>query len=370
MPETITFETAALADVVSKAARVAPTKGAAFDKVAGLLMTYDPTAAVSVTIKATDLDVTFLETMTPLASTITQPFKWRIPSTLFSGIMSGLPLGTQTKLENKGDGLLYITCGKSKSKIRLFADVLTDFDAFDESPLAEVPGFAARVQQVAWACDKDAIPFTGVYIDGERLVATDRYRLAVVPLKVPVDEPICVPLDILSGVAKNAVDARLAAVGRRLHLMPSEHAQITTVIYDTKYPPVERIMYRGVGNGPDDNYDQSFEVDKEALFRAINRMLVLVKGERYPLMNLTIGEGRVHILMNVEDVGEMEDEVPVVGADHPDFKMVFTPGNFVDGIQHTNKPTIKVSYLTTNPVKNMLFEDGEGYECWIVPRVP
>src|SRR5215213_3807201 len=335
----LTFETAALADVMARAARVAPHKGSAFDKAAGIIVEYRPTDAEPVTIKSTDFDVTFLERITPLGVTAgAAAFTWRIPSALAAGITGNLPLGSQTEMSLDTTGALLIKCGKSKAKIRLYGDPTTNFEPFDPSGLVLVPGFAERVSQVAWACDKQAIPFTGVHIDGKRLVATDRYRLVTVPLDVPVTDPITVPLDALTLVSKGGPDARIAAVNRRLHVMPTEYTQVTAVIYDAAYPKVDRGMYR--------DHDKFCTVGRELLKTAISKMLVLVKGERYPLMTLTVGTSRIHVLIDVPEIGIMEDEIDVVGADHPDFVVTFTPNNFVDGVSHAGKEEIKFSYDT------------------------
>jgi DNA polymerase III sliding clamp (beta) subunit (PCNA family) len=243
------------------------------------------------------------------------------------------------------------------------------FSQFDEDKLVNVPGFAARIAQVAWAVDSEVIPYTGIHIDGKHLIATDRYRVATVPLDVPVDEPITVPLSVLTDVAKNAADARLAVVdngsGPSLHVMPTDHAQVTATIYDIPYPDVQ-----GRFDLFKTHHDQSFKVNRELLMKAINRMLVLVKSERYPRMKLTIGQKRLHILINVEDVGEMEDEVSVLeGADHPDCVITFTPNYFLDGMSHAGTQDVTMHYVAND--KNevpVLFDDGKGYNSWIVPR--
>jgi hypothetical protein len=54
------FENATIADSIAKASRVAPTKGEAFDKASGILMTLDPEEK-TVTLRSTNLMVFYLE---------------------------------------------------------------------------------------------------------------------------------------------------------------------------------------------------------------------------------------------------------------------------------------------------------------------
>ena len=55
---TIVFENAILADAVNKAARVSPTKGAAFDKAAGIVFDVEPQKRTAF-VRSTDLEVSF-----------------------------------------------------------------------------------------------------------------------------------------------------------------------------------------------------------------------------------------------------------------------------------------------------------------------
>lgn len=358
----VTFETATLAAAISKAARVAPNKGAAFDKSAGIVIEVRPSALEKqITVKATDMEVTYLEWVNSL-SISGDEVDWRLPSGTLAGIVAGLPLGSQTTIKSIEDkDLVSLTCGKTKAKLPVITGLpFADFEPFDGSDLTVVPNFSERVAQVSWACDRSAIPFTGVHIDGTMLTATDRYRLAQVPCEAGIiSDPITVPLEVLRPILKHLTDAKLKATDRRLLIMPDEYTQVTTVIFDAKYPNIEKVQRR--------DYPNVLMLDKEAVRTVINRMLVLVKGERYPVMKLTIGKGAIGVFMNVEDVGEMEDEIEAPDATHEPFEVYYTPTNFLDGLVNSGKPEVEFRYDPANAMSFAYFKD-EGYESWIVPR--
>lgn len=363
----VTFETAALASAVMQAARVAPTKGAAFDKSAGIKMEIRPDNSPNVTIKSTDLEVTYLETLTGSIPMGEHDTDWRLPSNLISGIIGNLPLGKgeTVTLSDDEDGYIKIVSGKAKAKIRyLSGDVFAHWEPFDASLLKEVPGFAARVAQASWACDKNMIPYTGVHITGTHIIATDRYKLVRVPCVVPVDEPITVPLDVVSPILKNINEARIASQDQKLLLMPDDHTQITAVIFDAAYPKVEKPMETVY---PDEG---KFVVNVEKLRNAMLRMMVLCKGERYPLCKLTIGGARVHVFMDVPEIGDMEDELEVDGADHDDFEVLFTPTYITDALAATNDPEVTFCYDRTKPTALVRINDSNDYTVWVVPRFP
>lgn len=362
MSLTIDFETATLSAAIQKAARVAPSKGVAFEKTAGIIIEIDPrNLDHPITVKSTDLEVTYLEWVDFLGM-LTGGGSWRLPSMTLAGILAGLPVAsTVTLSSDTDDGLVTIQCGKTKAKLPQIAGTpFMDWEPFKPDELVEVAGFASRVGQVSWACDRSNVPFTGIHIDGEHLTATDRYRLARVPCKVPVTEAITVPLDVISPMLKHLGDAKLKATERKFLLMPNEHTQVTSVIFDAKYPDVTKVMRF--------DYPQIATCAVDDLKTVITRMLVLVRGERYPIMRLTIGNEVIRIFMNVEGVGEMEDEVAIAGAVHEPYEVFFTPTNFLDGLSNGAKPQINYHYDPDKPLSFAYFEDGDGYESWIVPR--
>src|ERR1044071_8618532 len=114
MTFSIDFETATLSSAIQKAARVAPAKGVAFEKTAGIIMEIDPELDHPVTIKSTDLEVTYLEWVSYVGM-LTDKQNLRLPSMTFAGILAGLPVGSTVTLSTESEGgLVNLTCGKTK----------------------------------------------------------------------------------------------------------------------------------------------------------------------------------------------------------------------------------------------------------------
>lgn len=362
----VTFETASIADAIAKATRVAPTKGAAFDRSAGILFELRPSNPRKVTVKATNLDVTFLHWIDPI-SLVGDDGDWRVPSTLLAGILAGLPMGagqrvTIAEKENEKD-VLILSAGKIKAKIRTYpnADSFVKWEPFDATLLENVSGFATRVAQASWACDRETAPYSGVHMDGEQIIATDKYKLVAVPCKVPVSTPITVPLDVIAPIMRNLTDAKVRATDKHFEIMPDSHTQITATIFGVTYPDLGPFTAAVPA--------RTMKLDRDLLVDAIQRMLVLAKGERYPVSRLTVGNGAIEVHMTVPDVGEMEDTVSVAeGADHDPYTIYFTPQNLVEGLNHAANPKVTVGYDPANPRSPFRVDDEAGYKSWIVPR--
>lgn len=364
----ILAEATALADAANKASRIAPNKGAAYDLAAGIVLS--GTDKGRLIMKATDLDVTFRHEMN---ATIEGEGTWRLPSSLLSGILSGLPMRDEVSLVEKTDGRIEITHGESRSTINQITGVYPAIEPFDPAGLVTVDDFARRAAQVTWACHKDSAPLTGVHIDGEVLVACDRQQLAVVPCVVPVENPITVPLSTLTTLLKNAGTVKLGAVEKRLRLMPDADTQITAIIYAPQpaFIPYKKVMRNSEDSEqPGPNFAAS--VDRQCLIDAITRMLVLVKGERYPAIRVTFEETKLGLHMQVPEVGLMEDAIPVGpvdGAEAPEkpFAMWLTPQFVMEALEAPQSMTLTLGYGPTD-LHSLVVTDGAGYQAYVMPR--
>lgn len=359
---TITFETNTLSSAISKAARVAPNKGPSYDRAAGILVEINPEADKPAVVKATDLEVTYLEGISTLKCE-SDPLKFRVPSAVFTGILSGLPLGSETKLEIT-DSHVVISCGRKKAKVVRFdaGAAFPLWEAFDPNGLSTVNNFSALTAQVSWACSSESIPFTGVRMDGTHLWASDKYRVARVPCQMEIDDPITAPLNVLRPILKNLSDARVGARDSKLLLMPDEFTQITSVIFPENWPDIQKNVVDKL------QHNASLVVDRERFRDAVNAMMVLCKTDRYPRVRLTIGGSRIHIHMDVPDVGEMSDEIEVNGAEHDDVTIHFTPTYLTNALDATQSSEVVFAYDTNNTLSLGHISDETDYNAWFTSR--
>lgn len=360
----ITFETATITDVIKKASKIAPTKGPAFDKAAGILMEVRPNdPEAQVTVKATNTDIFYLEWTNSLAVEGDEDWVWRIPSQLLAQILSSFPMGQNSSVELKQvQGRLQIVCGKTRATISLMdPGYFPQFDPFDPSGLQEVKGLAARMTQVAWAADKSTVPMNGIYLDGSTAVATNRYRLARVPLEAPFSEPVTLPQDVIAPLMKETVDAMVGVFNGKFYMMPDDDTQIVANVYAAKFPDVKRAL--------NPQRPAFVEVLKDQLADSINRMMLLVASDRYPRLDITFGDERIHIALRAEGTGLIEDQIDVDGqAVHEDFTNYFDPKNMLDAIRNCPNSKLKIGYDASNARVPFYIDGGSGYEAWVVPR--
>lgn len=361
MTKSVELETAVFADAVMRASRIAPSKGRAFDIAAGILIDVVPGNDAPVRISATDLDVTFYQRV-PVVDIGDEAVSWRVPSALAAGWLSNLPMsaGKTIKL-SENDNRLVMKSGRSRTKMRLLpAADFPRITPFDPALLADVPNFARRIQQVAWAALTNGVgPLTGIFITGDDLIACDRVRIAIMPCPVPAESPFSAPLTTLATVLRNVDDVKLRVTDSRIEIMTDVDTQLTASLYAEPYPDARQAISRIV-------LDHELVFSREQLMDALQRMLVLVKGERYPRIDLTFHADRLDLKMILPEVGEMEDVVDVTGGPDEPFEILFSPTNLLGVVTNAMRETLHLHFAPDahKPVK---FTDESGFVAWLMP---
>lgn len=368
MTTKVVFETATIADIITKADRVAPSKGAAFDKAAGIVIEVNPDQDPAVIVRATNLDVysmTWVDTVEVTGESIS----WRLPSRLLTQVISSLPIGSGKNVtfeEVVGKGgytQLHVTQGRVKARFNMMdTSYYPAWGAFDPDFCTPVADLGGRIAQVEWAAAKSDPPLSGVYFDGKQVVSTDRYRLAVAPLLIAdLKEPVTVPAGLLGTILKQTGDISIGIEGQQLLLMPDEHTQIRTIVYGMDFPKVERIMKR--------DYENTITVKKASLLEIMNRVSSFTGSERYPVLRIFIGKGEFACMMSNEDVGLLGDVLELPGqCAHGRVEFLFTPKNITDAIVAAPSEEIELSYDPEKPRFIFYINGGSGYEAWVMPR--
>jgi DNA polymerase III sliding clamp (beta) subunit (PCNA family) len=363
------FEVATFADAVAKAARVAPTKaGEAFDKAAGLHISV---VDGEVQLRSTDLKIFYLEVVDAVeidGKREDGPFEWRLSSQILSGIVGKLRIGSgkQVRLEQV-DNQVKLTAGRVSARLRMMnAEYYPTWDPFDPDLLDMVPDLGARIQQVEWAADSSGEPpLGGIHLDGEKIVSTDRFRLACVPCEAePIQDPITVPAGIFAPVIKNMRDVRDVAIGvdqNQLLIMPDTSTQIRAAIYAVEYPNLNRALRR--------DHPDTIKFRKEEVLNMIELAGVFGMKERIPKLTVFIGEEEFAVMMSDQDEGLLGDVLDIPGqARHKRVKIFFTPKNLTDAIIASPSEEIELHYDKEKPGNQVRLDGGSGYEAWVMPR--
>lgn len=360
----LVFETATLADSLKKAFACTPKKGAAFDKSAGIVFEFNPTDTESLTIRATNLDVYYMEWVDILsAEGDDKQVTWRFNSQLISGVVGSLPIGSgkTVTLEEK-DGQVHLSSGRTKCKLFLQSmDHYPEWGAFDPDQLTTCQGFAGRMEQVEWAVDRADQILCGVHFDGEFAYATNKYRLAVSEIKLDLPEPVTLPSGILSSVLSKTGEVLVGASDHQFFIMPDEHTQIRTVIYAGKYLNTARVINQ--------THPNQIKFSKTPLLEMITRALNFAGSDRTPTMILYIGGEEIAVMMSNEEMGMLGDVLEVPGqAAHKRLMVRLTPEYLTEALAHCPNEEVVMGYDESKPTAILKIDGGSGYRAWVMPR--
>lgn len=360
----VTFENATIADSIKKAARVAPTRGEAFDKANGLLMSLD-SEEKTITLRTTDLDLHYLEVVD--AVDVEGDGDWRFNALILSEVVSKLPIGSgkNCTFEQKG-GEVHMRSGRTIAKFRVMdSTYYPKWEPFDPEQLEIVPDLGARIKQVEWAAMEDhETVYAGIHLDGEYVMATDRIRMAFAPCEAePIYKPVTIPAGILKPVIANLRDVAIGIADGEFLLMPDVSTQIKTRIYDREYPPIKRLADSKV-------FPNKVTLRKASLLEIIDRAAVFSRRDRAPRLEMIIGKEELAVSCSDADLGLLGDVLEIDGqADHRRHKIYFTPKNLTDALNAAPSEEIDFYYDTTAtkpaPVK---IDGGSGYIALVQSR--
>lgn len=357
-----TFENATIADVIGKACRVAPTKGQAFDKASGIVMSLN-SGDNTVGVRATNLNVFYLEQLD--AVDVEGEGEWRIPAVIANGVFSKLPIGSGKMVTIEGDHReIVIKSGRITAKVRLSDPAYyPKWDAFDPDILEVVPDLGARIQQIEWCAGVDQDPpMSGIHLNGEYVMATDRIRMAITPCEAtPIFRPITIPAKILQPVMRGLRDVAIGIDGGMFLLMPDQSTQIKTVIYSEPYPDIMKVAFRQQPN--------SIKISKAILLEMVDRAMVFSGSDRSPSLELYLGKKELAVTMKSADQGLLGEVVDLGDqADHKRCKIMFTPKNLTEAVNASPSEQVEICYNPTEVMKAIRVDGGSGYEAWVMPR--
>lgn len=356
----VTFETASLADAVREAAVVAPTRGEAFDKAAGIVLEIQPNQVI---VKSTDLRLWYMQWVTPI-SIEGPPVTWRLGSKVFSDVVTKLPMGSQTRLvlENSA-GQVKMTHGKKRGVFHLIGgDGFPEWMPFDPDDMTEVEGMAQRIAQVEWAASRGSnAPFTGIHFTGEMIVATDRSKFATAPMEIEgLKEPVTVPAGLLGRIIKSTDTPRVSTDENQMLVMPDSHTQVRCQIYGVPYPAIHGVTVR--------ERPEYVKLQKSMLLDAMQVAASFIEGDRLPIMRTFWGEEEIAVMLENQEAGHLGDVIDIPGqASHARVEIKFTPDNIMSALEHCQTQEITIGYDPGKLSKPLYISAGDGCEFWVAP---
>ena len=359
----VTFENATIRDVIGKAARIAPTRGSAFDKAAGIHLTVDAENN-EVTVRSTNTEVFYME-IVDVVSIEGPSCVWLLPSGLLDGICSKLPItsGATVAFDNDGSQMKIAT-GRMRANLRLMDPTYyPDWKPFDPTGLSPVSDFGGRLQQVQWAASRTAAPpLTGIHLDGRIAGATDTFRVAITPCEVPqLYEPVTIPAATFTPLMKTLGEVKIGQEDGHLLVMPDDSTQIRAVIFSDKYPNLHAVLKR---SEPD-----AVLISRDQLVEMIDQAMVIGARDRAPLLKMILGQQELAVLMEDQELGLLGNVMELAGqANHDRHYIGVTPDNLTSALRAAPNDQVSLYYTVGAPMKPIRLDGGSGYECLIMPR--
>lgn len=360
----VKFENATIRDVIGKAARIAPTKGSAFDKAAGIVLDVDAQSN-EVVVRSTNTEVFYME-IADVVEIEGESTTWRIPSSLVDGICGKLPIasGATVTFDGTNGTQIKISSARMVANLRLIdPSHYPNWKPFDPAMLSPVSGFGGRLQQVGWAASKSGTPpMTGIHLNGEIAGATDSYRVAITPCEIPqLYQPVTIPAATFTPLMKTLSEVKVGQEDGQLLVMPDDSTQIRAVIFPQKYPNLTSVMKRDELN--------VIMFKKDHLLEMIEQAMVIGQRDRTPLLKVIIGLEEFAILMEDQEMGLLGNVLDISGqATHNRHQIGFTPDNLTSALQAAPNEEVALYYTDGMPMKPVRLDGGSGYEVLIMPR--
>lgn len=376
----VTFETALIADCLRKANAIAPTRGKNAAQFAGFFCEIRPDAdgGGSFILRCTNNEVFYTEQIEVIKiEGIDQD--WRLPSIPLNGVITNLPMGSgrqvtlrreviENPLSETGysySNRIFVESGRTKASMLLIpTEDYPNWDVVDTSNFNLVQGFGDRIDQVAWAVAQEGgEPLTGVHINGEQLVATNRFKIAVVDTHVNLGEsdPVTVPMQLLGPILKQIVDVRLAVVGNFLYISPNEYTQIKCGVYAMGFPDVSKKVNR--------QCEKVVILDRDEIQSCVSRVLSIGATDRQLSLDVTVGNEEMAFYVEGESKTETaEDAVSLKEqAVHEPVSFRFSPQYFLEAVGKSPSAKIVFHYDVTTQKTPVKFA-SDSYSVVVAPR--
>jgi DNA polymerase III sliding clamp (beta) subunit (PCNA family) len=360
----VSFEAGTIGDAIKKAASVAPTKvGSAFDRAAGIIISLTPGTDAPCIVRSTDTDLFYTESVDVVRAE-GDPAVWRLPSMLLAQVLSNLASKGPVTFTQVSPTEVLITCGRMKARmVTMDPTTYPRWGIANMEDLREAPDFGSSILRVEWAASKSGpSPLNGIRLDGDFIMATDRYRIARTPCKIDLPNgPITIPAGTIGRLLKPIGDVLIGIDGPLFVAMPDDWTQIKTTTIDEKFPDMNKIF--GI------DYEQQVKVPKATLLEYVNKAAGFAGADRAPIVTIIVGQEELAVMLRNREVGTFGDVIEVPGeAQHPRIQINITPGMLTSGLSNAPGHTVTFKYNPSN-IKLPLGIDGEGgYQVWLAPR--
>lgn len=362
MPTSIRLENASLSDMIRRAVAVAPTRGAGFERLAGLVLTIDTDAATA-TVQASDGQVFYTEVM-PVLDAQGDSVSWRIPSLTFGSFVAKLPTksGQFCTMNDHLLSQIDVRCGRTRAVFNTLDVTEYPFwDYIEPDELIQIPELGQKIKQVSWAQGDNKTPaLYGIAFGPDWIGASDRYRVAQVELPKGFEARFLVPGKLLNGLIPERGDVGVARQGGVFICMPNQQTQIRTVIAEG-FPDIKPFSKK--------EFEKTARFSKGEFQNMISMLMDFVGGDRLARMGLYLGEGEIAIHTTNESIGFIGDVISAAGdiETHERVEIFFNPVNLRDAVANFPGEVVTMQYNTSAPNRFVCLRNDNGYHSVVAP---
>ncbi len=269
-----------------------------------------------VKLSATDLDIEIVESV---VADVARDGAATVPAHMLYDIVRKLPDGAQLELDQAADKTrVTITAGKSKFALQAlpsedFPDLASGEFPHNFELGAEALKTLIEKTRFAISTEETRYYLNGIYMHEAqgnlRAVATDGHRLAQSEAPLPDGAAgfagIIVPrktvlevVKLLEGI-EGDVSISLSSAKMRFNI---GDLVLTSKLIDGTFPDYERVIPR--------NNDKILEIDTKQFSQAVDRVST-ISLEKSRAVKMSVGEGRLSLIVNNPDSGSAEEELVV-----------------------------------------------------------
>lgn len=293
-----------------------------------------------------------------------------VPARLFSDIVRALEPGAVTVAVQGDDA--HISSGRSQFAVRLLPG-----DDFPRPPAPSgdavtlsAPALGEALRQVVRAASTDdALPvISGVLLaatesGGLRLVATDRYRLAVRDLPgtavLGSGQKVLIPGRALAEVQRLLTGAEevTVTVGDREAAFGTGGARLSTRLIDGEFPDYQKLIPSG--------YPNRLTVRKDTLLDAVRRVKLLVRDTITPV-RVSMRDGGIECTVRSNEIGEATEDADAK-FEGTELTMGFNPAYLIDGVEAVPGDEVLIETLDAMKPATVRPVDSGDYVYLLMP---
>jgi len=354
---------ATLHDALQRASKIAPTKGAAWDRAQGIHLTF---GEGFIEVRSTNTEMTYFQRVDAEVAVMGT---YRMPSTILPSFVASMPMVKDTDrcrflIDEASPSKVTVQYGKSKLKasVKLIVGSYPEFGPIKLEGMTPAQELASSVEAVTWACD-DSGKLAGVLINGEDLIALDGKVAARINCEVSTEAPIVALLSPLVPLLKLGTNIHIKGVENKLVIALDDTTQITTTLILEPFPDIIDRM-RAI------ELPDSFQVNRQRLIDGLSRLTTFIKSsDRLPVCELRISQDLCEVGLT-SDSGEVQDACVITDQTmSQDKTFKFNPNRLIQALESFKSSTVTIRYTPELPTRKPVHianPSGE-YEVWVIP---